>query len=160
MGVTRVTRAVRHDILMRRGLWRPRFNPEFSELTPQNAQPKLFKLKPFVLFLLCGCADDARWDVQGVAQLLQLRRWKVKGLHNLEILYVQPPMQRRSSLRQIYGLAPLSAKRSTLVIDNIPLGPMNERYLFDPGAGEEELALPAQVRAGPTRAGVGCQQLY
>eukprot|EP01047_Picozoa_sp_COSAG01_P097446 COSAG01_NODE_27776_length_677_cov_1.072664_1_plen_38_part_10 len=38
--MTDISPAVRHDILTRRWLWRPRFNPEFSELTPQNAQPK------------------------------------------------------------------------------------------------------------------------
>ena len=94
-----------------------------GELTPQSVNRYLQVGRPFVVFMLCSCEHDTDWHIQALSDAVRQR----SELHELSIMWANPLTTKRFQLTEMYGVA---AGEPALVIDNIPYGAMNERYVF------------------------------
>lgn len=102
-----------------------------GELTPQSVNNYLQMSRPFVVFLLCSCERDTDWHIQALSDAVRKR----PELHQLSLVWANPLTIKRFQLTEMYGVAP---GEPALVIDNIPYGPMNERYVFKRNKDNEE----------------------
>lgn len=94
-----------------------------GELLPQTVNRYLKVGRPFVVFILCSCERDTDWHIQTLSEAVQKR----PELHELSIMWASLLTTKRFQLTEMYGVA---AGEPAMVIDNIPYGPMNERYVF------------------------------
>ena len=94
-----------------------------GELTPQSVNRYLQVGRPFVVFMLCSCEHDTDWHIQALSDVIRQR----SELHDLSIVWANPLTTKRFQLTEMYGVP---AGEPALVIDNIPCGAMNERYVF------------------------------
>ena len=97
------------------------FAPTVYPLTPHTANDFIFRLKPFVIFILCECEKDEPWAraASELRVLLERGKQRLRGLRNLQLLYVDRDSGEALDIHATYGL-PLG--HPALVIDNIPLG--------------------------------------
>ena len=94
-----------------------------GELKPQTVNRYLQAGRPFVVFLLCSCERDTDWHIEALQQVVQ----GSPALHGLSLMWTSPLTAKRFQLSEMYGVP---TGEPALVIDNIPFGPMNERYVF------------------------------
>ena len=94
-----------------------------GELKPQTVNRYLQAGRPFVVFLLCSCERDTDWHIEALQQVVQAS----PALHGLSLMWTSPLTAKRFQLSEMYGVP---TGEPALVIDNIPFGPMNERYVF------------------------------
>eukprot|EP01043_Picozoa_sp_COSAG02_P029782 COSAG02_NODE_1869_length_10591_cov_184.261056_1_plen_819_part_10 len=103
-----------------------------GELMPQSVNRYLQAGRPFVVFMLCSCERDTDWHIQALSDVVRQR----PELHHLSIVWASPLTTKRFQLSEMYGVP---AGEPALVIDNIPYGPMNERYVFKHHNRDDEL---------------------
>ena len=148
----------------------------FEESKPRSINQQLAKNRPFFLFILCDCENDLlNLQHNGTNNILEasfpLAQFEAnirkKQLENkFSFLYALPQAAKAFSLHEQYAKirgTPLDKDKPWLVIDNIPNGAMNEKFLFSgnvPGMTAADLMkmitqyleykLPLLVRSAPT----------
>eukprot|EP01043_Picozoa_sp_COSAG02_P034970 COSAG02_NODE_2476_length_8733_cov_9.786542_2_plen_980_part_00 len=103
-----------------------------GELMPQSVNRYMQAGRPFVVFMLCSCERDTDWHIQALSEAVRQR----PELHQLSIVWTSPLTAKRFQLDEMYGVP---AGQPALVIDNIPYGPMNERYVFKHSNRDDEM---------------------
>ena len=148
----------------------------FEESKPSKINSQLAKKHPFFLFILCNCKNDILIDGNGNPHqniedsfpIIEFEKQvrKAKYDKKFTFLYALPAASKAFSLHEQYANkrgTPLDSNKPWLVIDNVPHGAMNEKFLFPgkniPGMNVNELMdmlnkfltykLPLLIRSAP-----------
>jgi len=96
----------------------------FKELRHDNVPQFINSGKPLVIFLLCNCERDDDWHINEIETELMERSLD----QTFTFAYCQSIIVEHFQLIPTFGLTQAPA----LVIDNIPMGANNEKYVFNP----------------------------
>ena len=105
----------------------------FEEMKPSNVNSFLGNSRPFFLIVLCDCAHDvsvalnkeneeSNWPIHSFEVEIRKKNYQEK----FSYVYVLPSAARHFSLYDQYSI---SRTHPHVIIDNIPNGPMNEKFL-------------------------------
>jgi hypothetical protein len=137
----------------------------FEESSPNVINRQLGMGRPFFLVVLCSCEGDLKAGTS-VADSWPLQEFEIRvqeaGFRNkFTFMYALPSTAQSFSLYQQYSI---TKGRPWMLIDNIPNGPMNEKFLGPtvPGASADDFMgmakqffdykLPLLVRSAPVPA--------